>query len=163
MRPEQDEFLEKLFRSSYNELEIYANALLKNHSDAETAVQDAFHTACNKIDDIMNSPNPVGWMKNVIKNISNNMRRRKTKESLLVMHFADTLKDVGFEDLREFELYEQCKAILTKAEYDLMVSIYINGVSPKEKAQELDISIWACYKRIERMLSKLRQELEIEK
>ena len=111
----------------------------------------------------MNSPNPVGWMKNVIKNISNNMRRRKTKESLLVMHFADTLKDVGFEDLMEFELYEQCKAILTKAEYDLMVSIYINGVSPKEKAQELDISIWACYKRIERMLSKLRQELEIEK
>ena len=162
MRPEQDEFLEKLFRSSYNELELYANALLKNHSDAETAVQDAFHTACNKIDDIMNSPNSVGWMKNVIKNISKNMRRRNTKESMLVMRFAKTLKEVRFEESKVFELYEQCKAILTKEEYDLMVSIYINGVSPKEKAQELEISIWACYKRINRMLSKLRQELEIE-
>lgn len=46
--------------------------------------------------------------------------------------------------------------------FNLMVSIYINGASPKEKAQELEISIWACYKRINRMLSKLRQELEIE-
>ena len=56
MRSEQDGFLEKLFRSSYNELELYANALLKNHSDAETAVQDSFHTACNKIDDITAFP-----------------------------------------------------------------------------------------------------------
>ena len=81
---------------------------------------------------------------------------------MLVMRFANTLKEVSFVESKVFELYEQCKAILTKEEYDLMVSIYINGASPKEKAQELEISIWACYKRINRMLSKLRQELEIE-
>lgn len=162
MRPKQDAFIEQLFHSYFRELEVYAYALLKNSSDAETAVQDAFHTACLKIDDIMGSPNPVGWMKKTIKNISNNMRKRKTRESMLVMYFADLLDDVGAEDPKEFELHEQYKSILTAEEYDLLASIYINGVPPIEKARELGISIWACYKRIDRMLGKLRRELEIE-
>lgn len=162
MRPEQDEFIERLFRACFNEFEIYAYALLKNRSDAETAVQDAFHTACMKIDDVMKSPNPVGWMKVTIKNIAQNMRRRKSRESMLIMNFSNLLEDIGIEDKRDFELYEQCKTILSPDEYDLLVSIYINGVSPIQKAKELNISIWACYKRINRMLGKLRQKLERE-
>ena len=75
MRPEQDEFLERLFRTHFSELEVYAYALLKNRSDAEAAVQEAFHTACIKADDIMDSSNPIGWMKKTVKNISQNMRK----------------------------------------------------------------------------------------
>ena len=98
MRPEQDEFLERLFRTHFSELEVYAYALLKNRSDAEAAVQEAFHTACIKADDIMDSSNPIGWMKKTVKNISQNMRKRKLRESSLVTHFEDMLGDVGMED-----------------------------------------------------------------
>lgn len=163
MLPEQDEFLERLFRTYFNELEIYAYALLKNRSDAEAAVQEAFHIACIKADNIMSSPNPVGWMKKTVKNISKNMRKRKLRESSLVMHFEDMLGDVGVEDSKEFELFEQCRAILTDEEYDLLISIYIKGTPPIRKAAELDVSIWAYYRRVKKMHDKLRRELENEK
>ena len=161
--PEQDEFLERLFRAYFNELELYAYALLKNRSDAEAAVQEAFHIACTKINEVMASPNQVGWMKKTIKNISRNMRRRRLRESLLVTRFEDLHGEPGVEDSREFELYEQCKAVLTAEEYDLLIDIYINGIPVARKAEELGVSIWACYKRVNKALEKLRRELENEK
>lgn len=163
MRPEQDEFLERLFRTHFSELEVYAYALLKNRSDAEAAVQEAFHTACIKADDIMDSSNPIGWMKKTVKNISQNMRKRKLRESSLVTHFEDMLGDVGTEDSKEFELFEQCRGILTDEEYDLLISIYVKGIPPVRKAEELNVSIWTYYKRVKKMIDKLRRELENEK
>ena len=91
------------------------------------------------------------------------MRKRKLRESSLVTHFEDMLGDVGMEDSKEFELFEQCRDILTDEEYDLLISIFVKGIPPVRKAEELNISIWAYYKRVEKMIDKLRRELENEK
>ena len=91
------------------------------------------------------------------------MRKRKLRESSLVTHFEDMLGDVGMEDSKEFELFEQCRDIITDEEYDLLISIFVKGIPPVRKAEELNISIWAYYKRVEKMIDKLRRELENEK
>ena len=102
-------------------------------------------------------------VKKTVKNISQNMRKRKLRESSLVTHFEDMLGDVGTEDSKEFELFEQCRGILTDEEYDLLISIYVKGIPPVRKAEELNVSIWTYYKRVKKMIDKLRRELENEK
>lgn len=163
MRPDQDKVLEELFRQHFNELEIYAYALLGDRNNASVAVQDAFHTACEKIDDVMRSPNPAGWMKLTVKNIARNMIKRRNRELRLVMPIAELSTEPGKWDPDEFEFWNQCKSLVTKEEMALIISIVVEDTPYAEKAKEMGISVWACYKRVERALDKLRRGLEYEK
>ena len=163
MRPDQDEFLERLFRTHFNKLELYAYALLKDRDSAQAAVQEAFHVACEKIDALMDCPEPVAWMKAVVKNIAHNMIRRRSRELRLVMPLADLLVEPAAPSSDEAAFFDQCRAMLSPGELDLVMSIVVDGVPPLEKAKELHISIWACYKRLDRALEKLRRGLEDEK
>lgn len=162
MRPDQEDLIEKVYREYFNELEIYAYALLRDRSNAQVAVQEAFHTACKKIDDFTNSPNQIGWLKLVVKNIARNMMKRKNREKRLVMPLADLLDEPGASGPHDFEFWEHCKALLSPEEFDLIKSIIIDNVSYIQKAEELNITMWACYKRVDRALQKLRRGLENE-
>ena len=160
MRPDQDVFLETLFREHFYEFEIYAYALLLDRGDAQVAVQDAFHVACLKIDDVMNSPNPTGWMKVTIKNIARNMKKRKTRELQLIISmdaFPFEIADVTGND--GTELLEHCKTLISDEEFALMKGIVLEGFSYQEMAERSEISMWNCYKRVQRALLKLRRGL----
>ena len=163
MQPEQDKLLEKLFRENYNKFELYACALLQDQKSAQTAVQTAFLIACTNIDDLMASPNPVGWMMQTIKNVTRNMRRRRNRELMLVLPLAELTIEPGKADSYTVELWDQCKTILSPEELDLVKSVVIDGISYVEKAEELGITMWACYKKVERALKKLRKGLSEDK
>lgn len=163
MRPDQEELIEKAYREHFNELEIYAYVILHDRSNAQVAVQEAFHTACNKIDDFASSPNQIGWLKLTVKNIARNMIKRKNREKRLVMPLLDMLEESKASELYDFEFWEQCKSYLSPEEFDLVKSIVIDNVSYVQKAEELNITMWTCYKRVNRALQKLRRGLENEK
>lgn len=165
MRQDQDALLEKLFREHFTELEAYAYALLKDRDQAQVAVQDAFHTACEKIDALMHSSNQIGWMKSTVKNVARNMIRRKNRELQLVIPLAELQTEPHVEDLskEELELRDQCSSLLTQEEFQLVMSVVVDGVPYVEKAKELNITMWACYKRVNRALEKLKRGLEHEK
>lgn len=162
MRREQDEFLERLFREHFNELEMYAHALLRNRDNAQAAVQEAFYVACRKIDELMKSPAPVAWMKVAVKNIAHNMMRRRSRELRLVVPLAELLAEPAAPAPEDRAFLELCRRLLSPEELDLVVRIVVDGIPPIEKAKELRISIWACYKRLDRALEKLRKGLEHE-
>lgn len=168
MRPEQDDFLERLFREHFNELELYAYRYLKTKNDAQIAVQDAFHTACTKIDDVMSSPNPIGWMKLTIKNICRNMIKAKNRQMKLFISFEEFAGDLSASSISTdggTDILDCCRRAVSKEDFYLFRRIALEGITYVEAAEELGISMWACRKRVQRTTEKLRKalkELDIE-
>lgn len=162
MKLEQQEFLEKIYRESFNELEIYARALLQGKFESTVVVQEAFYIACVKIEDFVSSPNPIGWMKLTVKNVVRNMLRQKAREQKLFISYENIIKEpytLASEE-SQLELLDQCKSMITSDEYKLIERIVLNGETYISVAKDLGISMWACYKRIERILEKLKYRIE---
>jgi RNA polymerase sigma-70 factor (ECF subfamily) len=63
----KERFFEELVESTRSALFDFARAHVKDVSQAEDAVQDACYTAWVKIDALMDSPNPEGWLMNALK------------------------------------------------------------------------------------------------
>lgn len=165
MRPEQDQFLEQLYQKHYIDLFLYARALLNGEGDPEEIVQDAFHTACGKIDELMASESAVGWMKNVVKNNVSNFRRRRNRELQLVQPLEDIAREPGSTDREtdEMLLRERCRSLLSDEEFELVRGVVIDGVPHAEMAKRQGIGLWACYKRVKRSLDKLARGMQDEK
>ena len=66
--PDKLNFLEKIYIKEVPNMLRYAEVLLSSYPLAEDAVQNTFKIALEKIDDVINSPKPVGWIKNTLKN-----------------------------------------------------------------------------------------------
>ena len=162
MHQEQDVFLEALYQEHFQELELYAYAMVRDRGHAQSAVQEAFHIACQKIDDVMTSPNPMGWMKLAVKNVCRNMNKRRSQEMKLVLSVEDLYVEPA-EPRRmesEFELMEACRQLVSPEEFEMVKSVVLDGVSYAELAERRGLSMWACYKRVERVLKKLRDGMQ---
>ena len=131
MRPEQDAFLERLFRAHFHELQIHAFRFLGNWDDAQTAVQDSFHTACEKIDVLMSSPNPVGWMKLTVKNVARNMVRARSRQAKWLTSW-DELPDYAMPaqpSPEEDAGPEAWTGLVSQSDLDLLRQVALDGVS----------------------------------
>lgn len=165
MQPEQDAFLEKLYREQFRRLELYAYRIVRSHSDAEAVVQDAFHTACRRIAELMDSPNPEGWMTLTVKNTAANFLRSRARHLALVVSLEDVGEDraVSPDQFRRVELLDQCRQAVTPEELAFYRKIVLEGLTCQEAAEAEGITLWACYKRVERIAAKLRAALEAER
>ena len=76
---EKLKFLEQVYFEQVPNMLKYAEIALNNLPLAEDAVQTSFKIALEKIDDFINSPKPVGWIKNVLKNEIMHKRREQQK------------------------------------------------------------------------------------
>ena len=83
MRSDQDALLEKLYRSYFRLLVVHAYRTLGNWDDANFAAQEAFHVACEKIDQLADSENQIGWLKNTVRNVCHHMIRERNRQALL--------------------------------------------------------------------------------
>ena len=61
MRPEQESFFTRLYQDNFWKLNRYACIHL-NPAQAEEVVQDTFHDAVEKIEDLARHENPAGWL-----------------------------------------------------------------------------------------------------
>lgn len=159
MRPDQDYVLEKFYREHFHEVEIHAYRFIGNWDDAHVAAQEAFHIACEKIDDFMVHPNRIGWLKNVVKNVCRNMYKAKRRQLSLFISIEDLdrAQEPSTFDHTAGDSLDDYKGIITDDEILLLRKIIIEGVSYVDAAQELKISMWACRKRVERTLLKIRK------
>lgn len=76
---EKLKFLEQIYFTEVPNMLKYAAIALNNNSLAEDAVQTTFKIALEKIDDFVNSPSPVGWIKNTLKNEIRHQFREQQK------------------------------------------------------------------------------------
>ena len=159
LREDQNVLIEQLYREMYHPLFTYARNALNDTSFAEEAVQDTFRIACAKIEALESSPNPKGWLYNVLKNVIRNMRRRQiqiTKLAMEAMMNESTVAPAGTEDAVDL-MYSD---VIPREEYLLLKRIALERMTMLELSVELGISVEACKKRVQRARNKMKKELE---
>ena len=152
--PDKLNFLEKIYIKEVPNMLRYAEVLLSSYPLAEDAVQNTFKIALEKIDDVINSPKPVGWIKNTLKNEIRQKYSEKKKCQKYIFDYElnmipvnDELPvETAFLGLDENSIY-------------LLKKIYVEGTPYQELAKELNISVSALKMRIRRSKDKLKQEL----
>lgn len=147
-------FLEKIYMEEVPNMLRYAEILLSSYPLTEDAVQNTFKIALEKIDDVINSPKPVGWIKNTLKNEIRQKYREQKKWQKYIFDYElnmipvhDALSvETAFWGLDENAIY-------------LLKKIYVEGIPYQELAEELNISVSALKMRIKRAKDKLKKEL----
>lgn len=164
MLPEQDIFLEMLYRESFTQLWIYAKAALEDPEQAQEVVQDTFHEAVRHIDILMAHKNPKGWLMNVLKKKIMHARRSMNRYILRFISLDSALEftssALSIDNSTSSNVQDTLKEIrrvLSKEEWTLLRKITLEKQPYKNVAKELGITVWTCQKRIERIRKKLKQ------
>lgn len=170
MDSRQDEFVSQLYREVYYQLMAYAKSALTNEALAEEAVQDTFRIACAKIEDLMGSENPRGWIVLTLKNVIRNTRRELARLNNLVVTTLSMENEAFVESkaaatditqrVEDSEIDILYSDLLTPDEYKLLKLIALHRYSMLEAAEEFGISVETCKKRVQRTKKKLRKILE---
>lgn len=157
---EKEKAIEKLYKEMYAALYKYAMGALNNRQLAEDAVQDSFRTACAKVDSVLNSQNPKGWLMNTLKYVIRSIRRTQAKlNTMVVSALSFEELPVVLEETEEVFtlLYSE---LLGENDFRLLKLLALEKYTILETAQEFGISIEACKKRAQRARKKLMNVLE---
>lgn len=161
MTSDQEKIFTEYYRQYFNKLKIYAYSSLRNWTRAEEAVQDTFHIAWVKIDDFTSSKNPMGWLVNTLKFTIKNIQRHDSHQMRLFISLNDLGECSGSDNVNsELDIKDICQSVLSEEEYYLMRRIVLDSATYKEMSEELGIKLWACQKRMQRILKKLRDYFE---
>lgn len=158
MTAEQVAFLEQFFKAYFSELQVHAFRCLGDWKNSEAAVMDAFVIACEKIDTFFECENQIGWMKSVVQNVCRNSLRRRNRDTMLLLALEDIIKaqSPDVENPHPSWLVHQCKSLLSQEEFSLLYQAVVLGIPYVELAKARGISMWACRKRVQRTLARLR-------
>ena len=167
MLPEQDRLIESLHKAYFTKLLLYAQAILGNSTAAQDVVQDTFHEAVLKVDTLMTHENPGGWLMLTCKNkIREYMRFRRRYLYRFLSLDTDYVPvpcrsdrpDQESDEMDGPPLIDRIKARLAEEEFLLLKRFALDGASHLEIAKELNITVYASQKRLERIRKKLYEE-----
>ena len=147
--------LESLYLQHYSAMESYAYRFFKNRDLAQDAVQETFLIAQTKLDVLLASPAPRGWLFNTLKNVIGNIykQQKKLKDTVVLR------EDDQAEDLSPSVLAEYAHTV-PEEELRLLIWVYCDGWPYQSIADHLGISLAACKKRIQRARNHMKQALE---
>lgn len=154
LTPEEERFLEELFRSEYKKMLSLAIRKLRNAQNAEDIVQDTFTVALLKIKELISNPNPKGWLYVVLKNKI--MHEYRAKARFLVVWGkleAAFSREQTWKNEKTSDIFEE----LPQTDYELLRLIYIDGYTNREVAELKGISYDACRKAVQRAKEKVRK------
>lgn len=155
--------LETIYLTKYQVFFRYAFIHTKDKCDAEELVHEAFCTAAEKWTSFNSSINPEGWIMQTLKNKISNFRR-KNFSSWVVSLEEPWVKEIvfihDFEIDRSIGLLEYCQHNLSDTENALLKYILFEGHSFIEASKLFHLSTWACQKKYQRILKKLRSKAE---
>ena len=151
----REEFLEQLYRSMYAPLLRYAQYALEGDVLlAEEAVQEAFATAWRRIDVLMGSPNPQGWMMETLKHVIQATRRSRDRARWA----AQAVEEAGEVAVTDEEDLDTIYGDLVG--HELMKEYALEHQSVDELARARGISREACKKQLQRARKKLKKYFE---
>lgn len=158
MPPEQDVFLEDLYRNNAPKLMIYATSKLRDPSGVEELVQDTFYTAVTHMDRLRTHSNPEAYLMTVLQYKIKEYQRIRRRE---LMRFRsldpDLLNQLRAPEDSSLHVLETIRKALSQEEYHLFQRYYLEGAHHIEIARELHISVWNSQKRLERIRKKLKK------
>ena len=175
MEPRIDnELLHQLYCECYQMLYQYAKHSrgIRPHV-AEELVQDVFLSALEKPQKVETSENPKGWLVNAMRNKIFNYRRDRAEQVMLLdsyetLNLLSTSREMEAASAEEEvleqencrELHEIIQSSLSDDDLRMLRLYAYEGWSHAEIAEEMNISLAACQKRMQRSRARLKKELE---
>ena len=146
---------------------------LNNMADAEDAVQDAFLSAWKNLDKFRGQARMSTWMTVVVMNSARMTARKRARLSLMSLQghrnlpddsisLLETLPDLGLDpetEVRRDELRQRLAGLadLLSPRLREVVHLSLKGLSLREAAEELGVSVPAVKSRAMRARTELRR------
>lgn len=162
---EQERFFEEFYREHFEKLVTYAYGYTRDRYIAQDVVQDAFHILLRKekMQEFLESPNQIGWIKTTVKNVARNAvksRQRQAKWLVFVEEMNLELAASGAHNEEDEEaVLKRYAEFLSPQESYLLKRLVLDHATYTELKDALGISMWACYKRVERMEKSIAEEV----
>jgi RNA polymerase sigma factor (sigma-70 family) len=157
----QVEFFTNFYVKDFNMLKSYAYGQTKDWIRAEEVAQDTFFIAWTRIEHFMASPNPTGWLINTLKYTMKNVERKDAIKAYWITSLEE-IGEVQCQGINEPDsiISERCEEILSKEELFLLKRVVLDQTPYKEMSEELNIGLWACQKRMQRIFKKIRDNFK---
>ena len=169
MGPEQNKWMENIYRQYFHDLFLYALVFVRKKDLAEEIIQDTFHEASKdkNIEKLMSSEEPFKWLKKTVWNKCQEAKRfQMNMLTKLVALDENLVENACFSDptadsvgrMTEQDILKRLKDVLTPDEFHILMRIAVQKATHLDVAQELGISVSASQKRLERIRKKLESE-----
>ena len=156
--------LEILYRQCYPSLYRYALWALRDHHQAEEAVQETFLSALPKATEVTALDRPEGWLMQTVKHKVLHLRREQDRRRARMLPLEEKLPAPDW--LGQWEesedaalLWQQATQRLSPQDAELLRLVALEEQSQQAAAEELGLSLWACQKRLQRIRKKLCKQL----
>lgn len=137
--------LQELYVANYSKFFSFAKFAVSDPLMAEDLVQDTFVIALHRIDVLLASENPCGWLQNTLKNVIGNAYQKRRIPTV------DISAAVGVHsDAHQFSVFDLYAGIIDDSSLRLLTWIYCDGICHQEAADRLGISVETCKKRTQR-------------
>lgn len=160
MTAEQNAFVIEKYLEKRKFMLEYAESSLKNHAEAEEAVQQVFEIACRKISDFIQSPNPDGWLTKTLTLVICNIESRRRTERRVIAWTDAYRPDLVAAPEDPVSLRLTYGPLVDTPQFRLIYETEILGRTLAEIAREQGISEVACRKRAERARKFLYKKLK---
>lgn len=165
MLPEHEQIFDSFYDEYFEIMVAHAFRFTKDWHLANDVAQDAFAKLLEpkKMSEFLASVNRVGWMKNVVMNTARNAIKSRNRERRRLIAYEELFEEPSSLDhypSEDGDTIRRFKGKLKKEELYLLKRTILDNVSYTELAEELGISVWACYKRRQAIRDKLREEIE---
>lgn len=149
-----DQYLESLFREHYGAMEAYAYRFFHNRDIAQDVVQETFLIAQAKLDTLLISPEPRGWLFNTLKNVMGNVyKQQKRMQETVPLQEGDLTEELIPSLTTSYD------NLISPEELQLLIWVYCEGWPYQDIADKLGIGLSACKKRIQRARGRLKDAL----
>ena len=147
--------LRQLYIRHYNDLIRFARSFVKNDL-AEDLVQETFLIAQKRLDRVLSSENPTGWLINTQKNVIGNTYQRR--QFIYTKLIPETAIDESGEYV--YSVNDMYTGLIDEEALSLLIWVYCEDTSYQDAASRLGISLSACKKRIQRAKLALKKAIE---
>lgn len=161
MDPSSRTMFEAIYKKYYNQLVAYAYRYLHDWPLSNEAAQEAFLVAWRRFEVFQASENKIGWLKVTTKNIALNMVTKMIREKQLFISICEASDNAAANSMEiPLSVDLMFQNIVTDEEIYLLKRIVLDKATYLDLSKELNISVWACQKRMQRLLKKLHSFLK---
>lgn len=159
MRPvlgQANDRFQKLYEDLHDKMLRVAYRMVGSVETAEDLVQNSFLLALFRENELMQHPNPEGWLMRVLQNLALNERRRVKRHPETSL---DSLLDLAGETPAN-ALEDMLPKQLSKADREILLWRFEQNMDYDEIAERLGISETGCRSRVFRAMKRCRELLQ---
>lgn len=157
-----NKFITDLYELEYKNLLSYARVVLGDSDIAQDVVQDTFHEAVRKADLLSKHPKPRAWLMEVLKHKIQHAKRERSNNAKMLVALEVNYRDDGVRlidsKLELNQIVSRMQHCLDVEDFYIFRRYFFDNASHLQIAEELNITVWASRKRLERIRKEVKRQ-----